>query len=156
MPGGRTIAAGVAALAVTVAAPAQGATLTQPERSVLAEINRARGAHGLARLQIGERLQRAARFHSLDMLRREYFAHGPFARRLLGFRAAGPAFGENLAWGTGATASARSIVASWLASPGHRANLLRPGFRRVGVAAPTGTFRGLAGVRMVTSDFAGR
>jgi uncharacterized protein YkwD len=132
------------------------ATLTTAERSVLAEMNRVRAAHGLQRLQIANRLQLAARAHSRDMLRRDYFAHGPFLSRILSYGAAGPLFGENLAWGTGSRAQARAIVAGWLASPSHRSNLLRAGFQRVGVAAPSGTFRGIAGVRMVTADFAGR
>ena len=140
-------------MAVVSVAPA--ATLTIPERSVLAEMNRARAAHGLRRLQVGYRLQLAARAHARDMLRRDYFAHGPFLSRILGYGASGPIFGENLAWGTGSQAQARAIVAGWLANPGHRRNLLRAGFRRVGVAAPSGTFRGIAGVRMVAADFAG-
>ena len=41
--------------------------------------------------------------------------------------------GENLAWGTGSRGTARGIVAAWLASPEHRANLLRPSFARVGI-----------------------
>jgi len=147
---------GVVLLALALAAPAQSSLLTRPERSVLAELNRVRGAHGLAQLRVDYRLQLAARAHATDMLRRDYFAHGPVMSRILGFGAAGPVFGENLAWGTGRRAGAGAIVAGWLASPGHRANLLRSGFRRIGVAAPTGTFRGIAGVRMVTADFAGR
>jgi uncharacterized protein YkwD len=135
---------------------APAATLTPPERSVLAEMNRVRAGHGLQRLQVDDRLQLAARAHARDMLSRDYFAHGPFLSRILSYGASGPIFGENLAWGSGSRARARAIVAGWLASPGHRTNLLRAGFRRVGVAAPSGTFRGIAGVRMVTADFAGR
>ena len=155
MRGGHVVAAvTIALLAVAAAAPA--ATLTPPERSVLAEMNRARAGHGLRPLEVGPRLQLAARAHASDMLRRDYFAHGPFLSRILSYGAAGPAFGENLAWGSGARGRASAIVAAWLASPGHRSNLLRPGFRRVGVAAPSGTFQGIPGVRMVAADFAGR
>lgn len=118
-------------------------------------MNRTRAAHGLQPLHIGWKLQRAARAHSRDMLRRDYFAHGPFLSRLLAVGAGGPFLGENLAWGAGARARAAWTVRAWLASPTHRRNLLRPGFRRVGVGAATGNFRGIAGVRMVTADFAG-
>ena len=45
---------------------------------------------------------------------------------------------------------------AWLASPEHRANLLRPGYRTVGVGARKGTFEGYAGAVVVTTDFAGR
>jgi uncharacterized protein YkwD len=41
----------------------------------------------------------------------------------------------------------------WLASPGHRANLLRPGFRRLGLGIATGSFPGQAGATVVTADF---
>ena len=150
-------AAGLATVlaAFAVVSPAPAATLTAPERSVLAEMNRVRAAQGLRRLQVDYRLQLAARAHARDMLRRDYFAHGPFLSRILSYGASGPIFGENLAWATGSQARARAIVAGWLMSPDHRSKLLRAGFRRVGVAAPSGTFRGIPGVRMVTGDFAG-
>jgi uncharacterized protein YkwD len=63
--------------------------------------------------------------------------------------------GENLAWGTGTSGTARGIVAAWLASPEHRANLLRPSFVRVGISEIVGTFRGYSGAHVVTADFAG-
>jgi uncharacterized protein YkwD len=43
----------------------------------------------------------------------------------------------------------------WMASPGHRANLLRPGWVRVGIGARTGNFLGYPGANVVTADFAG-
>jgi len=63
---------------------------------------------------------------------------------------------ENLAWGTGARGTAAGIVRAWLASPGHRRNLLRPGFRRIGLGeVTTPSFQGVDGARLVTADFAG-
>ncbi len=53
--------------------------------------------------------------------------------------------GENLAWGSSGNATPRSIVRGWMTSPGHRANVLQPTFRHVGIgvvlAAPTGLDR---------------
>lgn len=89
------------------------------------------------------------------MLQRDYFDHGPMAQRLLRFGARGPRLGENLAWGVGTLAATRMIVRKWLASPPHRANLLRPGFRRVGVGTVVGTFMGYSKAKLVTADFAG-
>jgi uncharacterized protein YkwD len=89
------------------------------------------------------------------MIRHSYFAHGDFGTRMRRFHVAGTFSGENLAWGVGTRAAARTIVAEWLASPEHRANLLRPGFRRVGVASLVGSFSGYAGAAVVTADFAG-
>jgi uncharacterized protein YkwD len=43
----------------------------------------------------------------------------------------------------------------WLASPGHRANLLKPSYRRIGVGVARGTFQGYAGASIVTADFGG-
>ena len=42
-----------------------------------------------------------------------------------------------------------------MASPGHRANLLRPGWKRIGIGSRTGTFLGYGGATVVTADFAG-
>ena len=42
--------------------------------------------------------------------------------------------GENMAWGA-PDLTARKTMTRWLASPGHRANLLAPGWRNLGVAA---------------------
>ncbi len=44
---------------------------------------------------------------------------------------------------------------AWLASPGHRRNLLRPGFRRVGLGELRTSFQGVTGATVVTADFAG-
>jgi uncharacterized protein YkwD len=118
-------------------------------------MNAARTAHHLAPLRADATLQRAALSHSADMLRRRYFAHGDFSLRMRRFHVAGSLAGENLAWGVGARAAARTIVAEWLASPGHRENLLRPGFRRVGLATLVGPFSGYRGATVVTADFAG-
>jgi uncharacterized protein YkwD len=125
------------------------------ERSVLDEVNRVRFAHRLAPLRVDPVLERAAHSHSVDMLRRGYFGHGAFAQRLSSFGARGPRLGENLAWGTGSAGDVRYIVQRWLASPPHRANLLRPGFRRIGVGAVIGSFSGYDSARLVTADFAG-
>lgn len=119
-------------------------------------MNEVRAAHGLAPLRLDPRLQRAARSHSGDMLRRNYFAHGPFVSRLARFGVRGPRVGENLAWGVGTGADPRRVVQQWLASPRHRANLLRRGFRRVGLGVRAGTFAGYNGALVVTADFAGR
>jgi uncharacterized protein YkwD len=117
-------------------------------------MNSVRTSHRLAALRVDVRLLRAARGHSADMLQRQYFAHGFVLSRALAQGARGPVFGEDLAWGTGVTA--QWVVTQWLASPAHRAVLLRPGFRRVGIGISFGTFAGHGGAAVVTADFAGR
>ena len=102
------------------------------------------------------------------MVRAGYFAHespdGVTSRR--GSRGStGPAradgrwtVGENLIWSTDRL-SARAAVGAWLASPGHRENLLGP-FREVGISAiralaAPGVF-GHRRVVVVTVDFGAR
>jgi uncharacterized protein YkwD len=142
--------------ATLLAASPASAALTRREASLLSAMNRARAEYHLAPLHADVTLTRAARQHSLDMLRHAYFAHGAFAARLSAFGARGPVIGENLAWGAGSLGAATHVVQMWLASPEHRANLLRPGFTRVGLATPVGSFAGQSGVTMVTADFGGR
>jgi uncharacterized protein YkwD len=147
----------ITAVASLLLAPAASAgALNAAEKALLGEMNRARAAHGRAPLQVDARLQRAARSHTNDMFRRGYFAHGSFSRRVQAVRAKGPRLGENLAWASGDRASPQRIVAMWLASPPHRANLLRPGFRRVGLGARYGPFAGRPNAIVVTANFAGR
>lgn len=118
-------------------------------------MNRVRVAHGLRPLSYVGKLRAAARTHSADMMRRGYFAHGSFGRRLNGFGVHARVVGENLAWGTGVYGTPPTIVQEWLASPEHRANLLRPGFRWIGVGSAVGRFVGRSGATVVTADFAG-
>jgi uncharacterized protein YkwD len=132
---------------------AQARGLSSSEISLLSTMNGVRKSHGLASLRIDYRLVRAARGHSADMMRRQYFAHGSVAGRVAAAGARGPLFGEDLAWATGLTA--QWVVDRWLASPRHRAVLLRPGFRRVGIGIVFGTFIGNGGAGVVTADFAG-
>ncbi len=142
------------AMVLALAPAATASTLSGSERSLLAAVNEVRADHDLRPLRVDPTLVRAARAHSTALLRENVFTHGSFAARLAHFGARGSAFGENLAWGTGSYANARSIVRSWLESPGHRANLLRPGWDRIGIGARVGTFLGHDGATVVTADFA--
>ena len=135
--------------------PVAGAqALSSPERSLLSTMNAARASNGLPPLRVDFHLVHAARGHSVDMMRHQYFAHGSLAGRAVAAGAHGPLFGEDLAWATGMTP--QWVVDHWLASPAHRAVLLRPGFRRVGIGIAFGTFIGHGGAAVVTADFAGR
>jgi uncharacterized protein YkwD len=147
--------AAVGLVQAATAAP-QATKLTQSERSLLAAVNNVRAAHRLRRLTVDPALQRVARSYSATMIRTGRFTHGDMGRRVGGSGARGPAYGENLAWGTGSYASARTIVANWMRSPSHRANMLRAGWTRIGIGAVNGTFMGRRGATVVTADFAGR
>jgi uncharacterized protein YkwD len=46
--------------------------------------------------------------------------------------------GENLAWGSGALSTPQAIVNGWMNSPGHRANILAPDYKDIGLATCIG------------------
>jgi uncharacterized protein YkwD len=152
----RLTALGAAILVlVLTTTSAAAAGLTRAEAHLLRDLNRVRAAHGLAPLRYDPRLQRAARKHSREMLVTQIFEHGAFGARMVQFDVRGSLTGENLAWGNGSFGTASSIVRAWLASPEHRANLLRPGFTRIGIGDLIGPFLGYTGAHVVTADFAG-
>jgi uncharacterized protein YkwD len=148
----------LAVTAALVAAPAGTAAagrLSSSDAALLKEINKTRASFGLRALAYDTSLARAAAAHTRSMTARGVFEHGSFRTRMLRFRVGGPHVGENLAWGVGERATPRGIVEAWLASPGHRENLLRPGFRRIGLGQVQASFGGADGATVVTADFAG-
>ena len=147
--------AGTCALALALAGPATAARTSLAQASLLNAMNRTRAAYHLPPLRVDATLTRAAAAHTADMLRGNYFAHGDFSSRMRRFHVAGRLAGENLAWGVGSRAQSGTIVAEWLASAEHRANLLSPTFRRVGIGTRIGTFAGYSGAAIITADFAG-
>ena len=102
-------------------------------------MNRARAVNGRAPLRPLATLNRAARTQSRALVASGEFQHesldgSPFWTRLVaaGFPA-NRRMGENLALTSACDrAAATQTVAMWLASPGHRANLLNPRFHFVG------------------------
>jgi uncharacterized protein YkwD len=146
-------AAGFFALLTASGALAQ--TRSSAEISLLRAVNATRTAHGLRPLSLDAPLTRAARAHSVEMLRGGYFAHGNLHGRMVAFHVRGPFVGENLAWGNGSFAAPATVISEWLRSPEHRANLLRPGFTRIGIGTTRGSFLGTGGATVMTADFAG-
>jgi uncharacterized protein YkwD len=117
------------------------------ESAVLCLVNRERTRRGLKRLLANPRLKRAAAAHSKDMVRRSFFAHNSPsgstpAQRIRGAGylrgARGYTVGENIAWGTGQYATPQETVASWMDSPGHRANILHRSFKEIGIGVALG------------------
>jgi len=110
--------------------------------ATLCLVNRERSSHGERPLRSNRRLARAAQAHSNSMARYDYFEHvGPRGQtttarlRAVGYISSsiGYEVGENIAWGTLDLATPRAIVSAWMASPGHRANILDPRFRETGI-----------------------
>jgi uncharacterized protein YkwD len=136
-------------------------------RATLCVLNAQRARLGVRPLRLDRRLSRAARRHARDMARRNYFSHdslggASFVDRIrrAGYlrRARSWTVGENLAWGTGRRSSPRSILAGWMNSPGHRANILNGSFSELGIGLAKGApIRG-GGRRAATyaTDFGSR
>ncbi|HEY8358195.1 MAG TPA: CvpA family protein [Ramlibacter sp.] len=120
------------------------------EERMLAMLNAERAKQGLKPLRADPELTKVARAHSRDMFERAYFSHvTPEGRELshrmrqakVGYLAAG----ENLALAPTLTGAHQGLMNS----PGHRANILRPQFGRVGIGVLDGGIHGL----MVTQNF---
>ena len=130
-------------MCVFALAPAAGAATRRTAASTfLTAVNQTRAQHGLRPLRLDTRLVRAARAHSIEMIHTNVFSHGDFHSRMVAFHVTGPQAGENLAWGNGSYAAPSSVISEWLASPEHRANLLHPGWTRIGIGLARGTFLG--------------
>lgn len=120
------------------------------EAEMITLVNNERKAVGLEPLEADVALREVARRHSADMFIRGYFSHitpeglTPFDR----IREAGISYliaGENLA-----LAPTLHIAHNGLMnSPGHRANILRPQFGRIGIGIMYGGSRGV----MITQLF---
>lgn len=105
----------------------------------LATINAARADAGRAPLALDTGLSRMAQDHACDMANRGYFDHtAPNGTGLMD-RARGLAgfchFAENIARGQ---RDIPTVMAVWLRSPGHRANLLDPDLTHVGLGRAPG------------------
>ncbi len=163
------------AVVALLPAAAAGATQQPTERRVvtlesrlLREVNTVRRSHGLDPLRSSTRLARAALAHTHSMLTLGYLAHRSFdgtsfsarVKRFYPARGKGWTVGENIAMFGGVMPSAKQVVGAWMASPGHRANLLRPFFRDAGFAvlhhpAPGGIFEAAPTV-LITLDLGRR
>jgi uncharacterized protein YkwD len=94
-------------------------------------------------LTASSRLNDAADAHARDMARRNYFDHRGRDGKQPRDRVvrAGYQFrltGENIAFGP---ETAEEVVAGWLDSPGHCANIMEPRFEHIGVGVATGKKR---------------
>ena len=136
----------------------------QLERATVCLLNAERAEARLPPLRPVGSLATAAAGHARDMVVRRFFAHTSRDGRDLLLRVKGAGYlkgtagftvGENLAWGKGRLSTPRSIVAGWMRSPPHRANVLRPEFRDVGIGVSRGAPVGGRGGTYV-ADFGAR
>jgi len=104
------------------------------EQEMLKLLNDERTSRGLAALVLDPRLVPVARQHSEEMFQLKYFGHqspvtgSPFDR-LAAAKITYTRAGENLAYAHSVAVAHRGLMES----PGHRENILRPEFTRVGI-----------------------
>jgi uncharacterized protein YkwD len=108
------------AAAETTEKVVDGVRLSDVEVNIVSYTNEERGRYGLPPLEVDKELMSTAREQAAWMARSGNMVH---TRRPLA---------ENIAMGQTHSSEA---VQSWMGSSGHRANILNPGHRRIGVAA---------------------
>ena len=152
-----TVLAVVGLLGLFTPQVAEGASLDSAEQELVARINAFRAARSLPTLVVSETLTSAAKWMSVDMGSRNYFAHtsldgrSPTQRMAdAGYPAFGTWTGEDLAAGFTSTAD---VLNGWINSPAHYAVLVNPKYQAIGVG------RGYAGGSTYgwywTADFGG-
>jgi uncharacterized protein YkwD len=104
------------------------------DAATLCLVNQERARNGELPLQPNAQLEQAAQGHSEEMISDDYFAHvapsglTPVQRVVAtGYvpsSEVGYTLGENIAWGTLQLSTPSAIVAAWIASPEHLANIL--------------------------------
>lgn len=100
------------------------------EAEVIALGNAFRVQNGLDPLRANAALAAAAEDWSGEMARGDFFRHSDVADQIATFGYDADGYGENIAAGQ---TTPQAVVDAWIASPGHRANLLRPDFDEIGV-----------------------
>ncbi len=139
--------------------------LTSLESGVLQQLNAIRVQHHLVPLKLNAELTDSAAAHTQEMEQDGYFAHNSadgtvFWKRIQQWYAQGASrywsVGENLLW-SAPYIGAPGALQLWMNSPEHRANILDPNWREIGisaihVASAPGAYKGLE-VTVITTDF---
>jgi uncharacterized protein YkwD len=129
------VLAAVGMIAVLGGAPAQAAAGPGWRGEMLAQINAVRAAAGVPPVKPCPALRRSAQQYATVMSTHDHFGHvGPEGSQPVervmreGYR--WRAFAENIAAGQ---RTVTGVMAAWVASPGHYANLVNPAYRHVGL-----------------------
>lgn len=129
------------------------------EQAMECMVDYARRQTGLGELAQAEALHQSALDKSADILRCDSFSHFACGRefsywiKATGYTAS-PCWhiGENLAWGSGAYGSVRSIFLAWMRSPTHRHNILGE-YEETGISLRVGDLGGEPGTRVWAQHF---
>jgi uncharacterized protein YkwD len=153
-----TLVVSVALLVVPAVGQAatKAAQRASNEHQVLNLLNEIRVQHHLGTFTASTQLRNAARSHSDDMIKHDYFDHDSphqaWDARVSRYMKS-TLLGENIAWGTGSYGTPEGIVSQWMHSAPHRHIILMAGLHRVGLGISTGKFDGTPGAVMATADF---
>lgn len=115
--------------------PTQDSQNSNVQQQILTLVNLERKKANLQPLTLNSQLAQAAQNHTNDMVSKSYFSHtspsgGTMTSRVNATGYKYSAIGENIAAGSG---TATATMTQWMNSPGHRANILNPKFRELGV-----------------------
>jgi uncharacterized protein YkwD len=136
-------------LTVTSATPKRGLAVQKitplTVDGVITDTNVQRASSSLSALSKSPVLNDIAALRLQDMFTNQYFAHvSPSGESALTVASdvgySYLAVGENLALGN--FAGDQDVVAAWMASPGHRENILNEHYTQIGVAVGKGTYKG--------------
>ena len=134
----------VAVLVTGTASPSDAGVVSKRER-MLSLLNQTRRSHGLPVFRLNLALSRTAQRHSRAMADRNTLFHT--SNLWYAVRAFRPStWGENI----GYAPWLRQLRTLWMQSGGHRANILNPRFRRIGIGVVKAR-----GVLWVTTIFYG-
>jgi uncharacterized protein YkwD len=102
---------------------------------LLSLVNSDRSSNGLPAVELDPLMTTVAESHGLDMAEHMYFSHTDLdgyspADRMQYYGADFGTAGENIAVGQD---SPTQVETDWMNSPGHRANLLNPAFKKIGL-----------------------
>jgi uncharacterized protein YkwD len=129
-----------------------GSSLAAMESQVIALTNAQRAAHRCQPLRLDTRLRTAARAHSLEMARVSKLRHDSQDGQDPGERMSAAGYDSSGGWAENIArgyATAQAVMAAWLDSERHRANVLNCDLRAVGV----GVARASNGQLYWTQDF---
>ncbi|WP_028594396.1 CAP domain-containing protein [Paenibacillus assamensis] len=120
----------------------QGTQASTNVQQVIELVNKERAKAGLPVLKYDEKLSQVAHLKAKDMIDNNYFDHNsptygsPFDM----MRSQGVSYntaGENIAKGQ---RSAEEVMKDWMNSPGHRQNILKDGYTKIGVGYYNGAW----------------
>ncbi|MEU6217506.1 CAP domain-containing protein [Streptomyces sp. NPDC047022] len=115
--------------------PTSTPTASSVVARIVALVNAERGEAGCSPLTLDSTLTKVAQAHSADMAEHQNMSHTGSDGSSPGDRitAAGynwSSYGENVAYGY---STPEQVMAAWMSSPGHKANILNCGFKEIGV-----------------------